>query len=193
MSDSKSIISLVQLKNEFFYTFGITPLDAYNVIGDAITDNTEAIQKAINDAVTNGIKYIFVTKGIYYCSKDLEDKDKVSFIGNAVEAVITGVEIQQFPDMWVEGLAKFDELLPIGSIIEIGYWQEIPENYLICNGSTVNVEDYKELYKSLNIQYSSFTGDTVNGETIVEEEPTTFKLPKLDGESFVTKKIIRYK
>ena len=62
MSDAKRDMNITQLKNMFFYTFGIVPLSYYNVEGDGLTDNRLALQQAINDAVTNNIKYIFVEK-----------------------------------------------------------------------------------------------------------------------------------
>lgn len=62
MSDIKRDMNITQLKNLFFYTFGIVPLSYYNVTGDGITDNRKQIQQAIIDAIDNGIKYIFVEK-----------------------------------------------------------------------------------------------------------------------------------
>lgn len=62
MSDIRRDMSVTQLKNMFFYTFGIVPLCYYNVVGDGVTDNRLQLQQAINDAVANGIKYIFVEK-----------------------------------------------------------------------------------------------------------------------------------
>lgn len=55
-------IKMQELKNLFFYTFGIVPLQNYNVIGDGITDNRLGIQQAIYDAIEVGTKYIFVPK-----------------------------------------------------------------------------------------------------------------------------------
>lgn len=119
MSDIHRDIQITQLKNMFFYTFGIVPLDYYNVVGDGITDNRLQIQQAINDAIANNIKYIFVTKGEYYYSNSLRDTDKVTFIGNSVETFIEGIEIMQFPDNQV----------PVNGIILIDENEEIPSNY----------------------------------------------------------------
>lgn len=119
MSDIHRDIQITELKNMFFYTFGIIPLDYYKVVGDGITDNRLQIQQAINDAVTNNIKYIFVTKGEYYYSNSLRDADKVTFIGNSVEAFIEGIEIMQFPDNQV----------PVGGIILYEDNSEVPSNY----------------------------------------------------------------
>lgn len=97
MSDRLKEIKMQELKNMFFYTFGIVPLDNYDVVGDGITDNRLAIQQAIYDAIEVGAKYIFVTKGEYYYSQTLNKADEVIFIGNSTGAYIKDVEIKQFP------------------------------------------------------------------------------------------------
>ena len=102
MSDRLKEIKIQELKNMFFYTFGIVPLDNYDVVGDGITDNRLAIQQAIYDAIEAKTKYIFVTKGEYYYSQPLNKIDEVIFIGNNASTYIKDVEIRQFPDMWNE-------------------------------------------------------------------------------------------
>jgi len=119
VSNIISDIKVEELKNIFFYAFGIVPLDYYNVVGDGITDNRLQIQQAINDAVVNGIKYIFVTKGEYYYSNSLRDIDKVTFIGNSVQASIKEVNIMQFPDNQV----------PINGVILYDNTITTPSNY----------------------------------------------------------------
>lgn len=125
MSDINRNVKMSELKNMFFYTFGIVPLDYYNVVGDGLTDNRLQIQQAINDAVTNNVKYIFVPKGEYYYSNTLRDTDKVTFIGNSKDAVIEGITIMQFPDNQV----------PVGGVILFG-GAELPTNYEEVSGIT---------------------------------------------------------
>ena len=79
-------LKMSELKNLFFYTFGIIPLQNYNVIGDGMTDNRLNIQQAIYDAIEVGAKYIFVPKGEYYYSNQLFRADEVIFIGNNINA-----------------------------------------------------------------------------------------------------------
>ena len=62
MSDLKRDMKITELKNLFFYTFGIVPLSYYSVVGDGITDNRLKLQQAIFDAIENKIQYIFVEK-----------------------------------------------------------------------------------------------------------------------------------
>ena len=56
------LMKLDELKNLFFYTFGIVPLQNYNVIGDGVSDNRLKIQQAIYDAIDVGARYIYVPK-----------------------------------------------------------------------------------------------------------------------------------
>ena len=64
MSDLKRDMNITELKNMFFYVFGIIPLSYYIVVGDGITDNRLHIQHAISDAIANDIKYIYVENRI---------------------------------------------------------------------------------------------------------------------------------
>ena len=93
-------IKMEELKDMFFYTFGIVPIQNYGVVGDGMTDNRLAIQQAIYDAIEVGAKYIFVPKGNYYYSGQLFKTDEVIFIGNNVQAKIEGIEIKSFPEIY---------------------------------------------------------------------------------------------
>lgn len=172
-------LKLDELKNQFFYTFGIVPLDSYGVVGDGYTDNRLKIQEAIYDAIEVGAKYIFVTKGNYYYSQELFNASKVIFIGNNTDTYIKGIEIRQFPDLWNEAQATTGAITPIGGII-LTASVNISENYLECNGQTVNVEDYTSLYESIT-------------ENLPDEYPTTFTIPNLSTATAGTKYIIRAK
>ncbi len=176
MSDKVQELKMQELKDLFFYVFGIVPLQNYGVVGDGMTDNRLKIQQAIYDAIEVGAKYIYVPKGEYYYSAQLFDVDEVIFIGNNTQAIIKNVEIRQFPDLWNEAQASSSALVPIGGIV-IYAGQTIPKNYLECKGQTVTTADYFTLYEKLN-------GDQ---ETI----PETFKIPNLSIET--AKYIIRAK
>ena len=71
MSEITRELRMQELQDLFFYTFGIVPLQNYNVVGDGMTDNRLQIQQAIYDAIQVGAKYIFVPKGNYYYSNTL--------------------------------------------------------------------------------------------------------------------------
>lgn len=172
-------LKLDELKNLFFYTFGIVPLQYYNVIGDGITDNRLQIQQAIYDAIEIGAKYIFVPKGEYYYSNTLFKASDVIFVGNNVNTYINGVEIRQFPDLWNEAQATTGAITPIGGII-LTASVNIPDYYLECNGQTLNVEDYTSLYETI-------TSD------LPETYPETFSIPNLSTGNDDTKYIIRAK
>jgi len=177
-------LKIQELKNLFFYTFGIVPLQNYNVVGDGITDNRLGIQQAIYDAIEVGAKYIFVPKGNYYYSNTLFSTDQVIFIGNSVDSQIAGIEIRQFPDLWNEAQATSSALVPIAGVIIYAGKNDIPTNYLECNGQTVNTTDYLSLYEKLN--------DLVVDEN-TEDLPETFNVPNLTTGQANTKYIIRAK
>lgn len=179
----QNLMKLEELKNLFFYTFGIVPLQYYNVVGDGMTDNRLNIQQAIYDAIEVGTKYIFVPKGEYYYSNNLFKADEVIFIGNSLDAKIEGIEIRQFPDLWNESQAGFSALVPIAGVVIYAGTDDIPTNYLECNGQTVTTTDYISLYGKLN-------------NVVVDEEtelPETFNVPNLSTGQANTKYIIRAK
>lgn len=171
-------LKMEELKDLFFYTFGIVPLQNYGAIGDGMTDNRLQIQQAIYDSISIGARYIFVPKGNYYYSQQLFKSSEVIFVGNNVDSYIKDVEIRQFPDLWNEAQATTPAITPIGGII-LYAGQTVPESYLECNGQTVNIVDYMALYENLN------------GEQ--EEIPETFNIPNLSTGNDNTKYIIRAK
>ncbi len=172
-------LKMSELKDLFFYTFGIVPLQNYNVIGDGITDNRLKIQQAIYDAIEVGAKYIFVPKGNYYYSNNLFRSGEVIFVGNNTDTYISGITIHQFPDLWNDAQAGTGAITPIGGII-LTASVEIPECYLECNGQTLNVTDYTSLYESIT-------------ENLPDEYPETFAIPNLSTGDASTKYIIRAK
>ena len=176
-------LKMSELKNLFFYTFGIVPLQNYNVVGDGMTDNRLNIQQAIYDAIEVGAKYIFVPKGEYYYSNQLFRADEIIFIGNNVDTQIEGIEIRQFPDLWNEAQANSSALVPIAGVIIYAGKDVVPDNYLECNGQAVTTTDYIGLYGKLN-------NIVVNEET---ELPDTFNVPNLSTGQANTKYIIRVK
>ena len=172
-------LSTLQLKNFFFYTFGIVPLSYYNVVGDGITDNRIQIQQAIYDAINNDCKYIFVEIGDFYYSGHLLRQDEIIFIGNSVQSNISGISIRQFPDLWNESQGVANSINPIGSIILFA-GQNIPDNYLECNGETKNIADYSSLLQVL-----------ATSEQLENDSLTTFTLPNISSGDDSLKYIIR--
>ena len=172
-------LKLEELKDMFFYTFGIVPLQNYGAVGDGFTDNRLKIQQAIYDAIDVGAKYIFVPKGNYYYSNELFRTNEVIFIGNNIDTYIKDIDIRQFPDLWNEAQAQTGAITPIGGII-LTASVNITDNYLECNGQTVNVEDYTALYEAIT-------------ENIPEDYPETFTIPNLSTGVTGTKYIIRAK
>lgn len=106
-------IKMQELKDLFFYTFGIVPLQNYNVVGDGMTDNRLGIQQAIYDAIDVKAKYIFVPRGNYYYSQKLFRADEIIFVGNNVDSLIKDIEVRQFPDLWNESQSRSNALMHI--------------------------------------------------------------------------------
>lgn len=183
MSDIRNLVSMKELQDMFFYTFGIVPLQNYGVVGDGITDNRLNIQQAIYDAIEVGAKYIFVPKGEYYYSNNLFRTNEVIFIGNNVNSKIEGIEIRQFPTLWNEAQATTPALVPITGVVIYAGKDSIPSSYLECNGQAVNTTDYLSLYSKLN-------NIVVSEDT---ELPETFNVPNLSTGQENTKYIIRAK
>lgn len=248
MSDKIKEIKMSELKDLFFYTFGIVPLANYDVVGDGVTDNRLALQQAIYDTIDAGAKYIFVSKGEYYYTGELVGLDEVEFCGNSNYAYIEGVTIKRFPKILEdskEQLANLTEKLetkmsnlsttlttnymtkisdkaksledtvnntlaekmtsidnivvPIGGIIQFPKNGTIPDTFMECNGTTLNISDYQALYELFKTPETTST-ETTNtstdsststdeGDTLTEEA-TTFVLPIL-AETDTTKYIIR--
>lgn len=177
-------LNMEELKNMFFYTFGIVPLQYYGAVGDGMTDNRLQIQQAIYDAIEVGAKYIFVPKGNYYYSQQLFKTSEVTFIGNNTDSYIKDIEVRQFPELWGEAQGSSSALVPIASVIIYAGTNNIPNNYLECNGQTVNTSDYLSLYEKLN---------NVSVDEDTEDIPETFAVPNLSTGQSGTKYIIRAK
>lgn len=66
------------------------------------------------------------------------------------------------------------DTLPIGSTVE--WWsEEIPENWLVCNGQAVSRTKYEDLFNVLGTTYGSGDGST------------TFNLPNIQGRTLIGK------
>lgn len=66
------------------------------------------------------------------------------------------------------------DTLPIGSTVE--WWsEEIPENWLVCNGQAVSRTEYADLFSALGVTYGEGDGST------------TFNLPNIQGRTLIGK------
>ena len=101
-----------------------------------------------------------------------------------MDSQIAGIEIRQFPDLWNEAQANSSALVPVGGVVIYAGKDDIPTNYLECNGQAVSTEDYLGLYGKLN-------NVVVDEDT--EDLPETFNVPNLTTGQSNTKYIIRAK
>lgn len=157
MSDKIQELKMNELKDMFFYTFGIVPLQNYGVIGDGMTDNRLKLQQAIYDAIEVKAKYIFVPKGNYYYSQELFRANEVAFIGNSIDAYIKGVEIKQFPGFNEQEISNQDIYLteeqPIGTWIDgkTIYQKIIEFSALNSNATSTIIHNIENLNKIVSI------------------------------------------
>lgn len=94
-------LSLREMQTFFFDVLGIMPIGYYGARGDNRTDNYANIQIAIDDAIRRGKKYIYVPIGTYLYWGELNNVDKVKFVGHPdakIKNVRTGevIKVIQF-------------------------------------------------------------------------------------------------
>ena len=122
--------------------------------------------------------------GNYYYSNQLFKTSEVIFIGNNVDTYIEGIDIRQFPELREEGQAGSSALVPIAGVVIYAGKDDIPNNYLECNGQAVATTNYLSLYEKLN---------NVSVDEDTEDLPETFTVPNLSTGQEGTKYIIRAK
>lgn len=178
MSDKIQELKMNELKDLFFYTLGIVPLQNYGVIGDGITDNRLKIQQAIYDAIEVKAKYIFVPKGNYYYSQELFRADEVAWLGNSVDAHIKGIEIKQFP--------SFDNVVNITDAYSENKQDTYSATYINneidnkvdkIDGKDLSTNDFTDEYK----QKIDNKVDMVEGKNLSSNDFTDEYKQKLDN------------
>lgn len=178
MSDKIQELKMNELKDMFFYTFGIVPLQNYGVVGDGMTDNRLKIQQAIYDAIEVKAKYIFVPKGNYYYSQELFRADEVAWLGNSVDAHIKGIEIKQFP--------SFDNVVNITDAYSENKQDTYSATYINneidkkvdkIDGKDLSTNDFTDEYK----QKIDNKVDMVEGKNLSSNDFTDEYKQKLDN------------
>lgn len=180
-------LKMQELKDLFFYTLGIVPLQNYNVVGDGITDNRLNLQQAIYDAIEVGAKYIFVPKGNYYYSQELFRADEVAWLGNSIDAYIRGVEIKQFPSFDNVIYVKDEYSESNQDTYSINYInKEINKKVDKVEGKDLSTNDFTNEYKqkldnSINAEneYSESTKNTYSSDYI--NKKLDGKVEKVEG------------
>lgn len=96
-------------------------------------------------------------------AEEINEEDLLMIVQNGVNKKIKAKKIGKG-----EGSVTGDTV-PIGAIIE-WFSETIPENWLLCNGQSVNIADYPELYDVIGTTYGA-------------RNTTTFKVPNYEGRS----------
>jgi microcystin-dependent protein len=105
-------------------------------------------------------------------ANDFEWKLKVSSLLDGIKRTLTNhaSAIADVDDKIAEAVRKRDESFKkkIG-FVEVTACENIPEDYLLCNGAELSREEYSELFAAIGTKYGEGDGET------------TFNVPNLDG------------
>lgn len=154
----------------------------------SMKDGLDYILQAINNLIepkldklrydkTYRAKVTAIAGGGLYEVQIKNTKYNVSYSGalSIGDVVKVKAPLNNFSDIYIEGAQSggggdytVSDTLPIGAVVE-WYANNIPNNWLVCNGQAVSRENYSELFGIIGTQYGSGDGST------------TFNLPNLKG------------
>lgn len=154
----------------------------------SMKDGLDYILQAINNLIepkldklrydkTYRAKVTAIAGGGLYEVQIKNTKYNVSYSGalSIGDVVKVKAPLNNFSDIYIEGAQSggggdytVSDTLPIGAVVE-WYSNNIPNNWLVCNGQAVSRENYSELFGIIGTQYGSGDGST------------TFNLPNLKG------------
>lgn len=132
-----------------------------------INSKKEFIKNSISQLHTIIITVLITSTISVTAASIMVDSSQVAYnneraftVKDAIDTLYDSVEIQ--------------EVLPIGSIVPF-MGTTAPTNYLICNGQTYNISDYKKIADHIKANFGSYNYFGGNGTT-------TFAVPDLRGE-----------
>lgn len=151
-----------------------------NIIG--LESIITAINNMIDPAVQNAKfdkTYRAVVSAINDSSVTIKLHGKEYQIPNQAGDYVVGqvvkvkIPLNNFSDIYIEGSGTGSgsvtgDTLPIGSVIEFPS-NNIPDNWLLCNGQEVSREEYSELFRAIGTTWGAGNGKT------------TFNLPTKEG------------
>ncbi len=86
--------------------------------------------------------------------------------------------------LYLDGIDIENKLVPLGVVqMWAGTSNNIPDNYLLCNGQAVSKTDYPELYNTLGDTFN--TAINANGVNATAPSSDKFRLPDLQGRFIV--------
>lgn len=151
--------------------------DGLNYILQAINNLIEPKLDKLRYDKTYRAKVTAIAGGGLYEVQIKNTKYNVSYSGalSIGDVVKVKAPLNNFSDIYIEGAQSggggdytVSDTLPIGAVVE-WYANNIPNNWLVCNGQAVSRENYSELFGIIGTQYGSGDGST------------TFNLPNLKG------------
>lgn len=148
--------------------------DGLNYILQAINNLIEPKLEKLRYDKTYRAKVTAIIGGGVYEVQIKDAKYNINYNGALGVGDIVKVKapLNNFSDIYIEGVQNgggsgvISDTLPIGAVVK-WYANNIPNNWLVCNGQEVSREDYPELFNIIGIRYGSGNGST------------TFNLPDL--------------
>lgn len=154
----------------------------------SMKDGLDYILQAINNLIepkldklrydkTYRAKVTAIAGGGLYEVQIKNTKYNVSYSGalSIGDVVKVKAPLNNFSDIYIEGAQSggggdytVSDTLPIGAVVE-WYANNIPNDWLVCNGQAVSRTDYAELFDTIGTTYGQGDGST------------TFNLPNLKG------------
>lgn len=142
--------------------------------GVMLNSSTASIKVVGNDvAIVNGnYSLCFSNTGVVSFKCNAATMFSFSNLSGSGKITFNSVVVQQelsTKKLLLDGIDIANKLVPIGVVqMWTGPVNKIPTNYVLCNGASLNISEYQELYNVI--------GTTFNGTSVA---PGKFKIPDL--------------
>lgn len=142
--------------------------------GVMLNSSTASIKVVGNDvAIVNGnYSLCFSNTGVVSFKCNAATMFSFSNLSGSGKITFNSVVVQQelsTKKLLLDGIDIADKLVPIGVVqMWTGPVNKIPTNYVLCNGASLNISEYQELYNVI--------GTTFNGTSVASGK---FKIPDL--------------
>lgn len=126
----------------------------------------------------NGTVSVRSNEGILFSFSETSGSGLITFANVTVQQELNTNKL------YIDGIDIENKLVPLGVIhMWAGTVDNLPDNYLLCNGQAINQSDYPELYKVIGSTFN--TAPNSNGDKWAAPSAGTFRLPDLQGRFIV--------